>query len=94
MTGRKDLKALAAMDASEGNDGNWILVSDTSSHMTFEVDNLSNPQEYSGMNTITIGNGIGLKISHISIAMIKSYQGTKLPLTNTLCVPQLKMNIL
>lgn len=45
--------------------GNWILDSGASSHMNPNLDNLSEAQEYSGNNFITIGNGLGLNILHI-----------------------------
>lgn len=50
--------------------------------MTPEVKILSDPQEYSGMNSIIIGNGLGLKITHIGTTMIESDDGTQLPLEN------------
>lgn len=88
------MKALAAVENQSNFDGNRILDSGASAHMTPEVDNLSNLQEYSGTETITIGNGLGLHISHIGVTSIKSNSGEILPLINTLCVPKLKMNLI
>lgn len=42
------------------------------------------------MGSITIGNGLDLKITHIGIVMIKTNDEKQLPLINTLYVPQLK----
>lgn len=75
-TCQKAMKTLAAVDNQYGDgDDNWILDSGASSHMTPKVVNLSNPQEYSGMGSITIGNGLDLKITHIGTIMIKTNYG-------------------
>jgi len=60
--------------------------------MTPEVGNLSDTQEYSGTSSIIIG--IGLKITPVGTASIKSENDDILKHKNTLCVPQLKMNLL
>lgn len=52
-------------------DENWLLDSNASSHMTLEVNNLPDIQEYSGNNFITIGNDLGLPISQIGTMKIK-----------------------
>lgn len=72
------MKALAIVDnQSSDGEGNWILDSSASSHMIPEVENLSDPQEYSSMNSIVMGNGLGFKITHIGTTMIKSDDGTQ-----------------
>lgn len=71
-------------------DGNWFLYFGALSHNTLEVDNLFDPQEYSSTKFITIGNDLGLSISHIGTTMIK-IENDNIPLRNILCVPHLKM---
>lgn len=43
--------------------------------MTPDVESLLDAQEYSVKNHIIIGNGLGLRISHIGTAKLKSKNG-------------------
>lgn len=91
-TCRRVTKAMATMEDC-CKDGTWLLDSKASSNMTPNLDNLSKAQEYSGINCITIGNGLGLLLTHISIAKIDT-NSSLIRLRNTLCVPHLKMNLI
>lgn len=62
--------------------------------MTPEIENISDIQEYSSKKLITIGNGLGFKISHIYTVLIKTKNCSGISYKNTLCVPNLKMNLL
>lgn len=78
----------------KAKDGSWLIDSGVlSRHMTPETDNLSDTQEYLGKQFITIGNGLGLPISNIGTAKIRSNNNT-ISLKNTLCVSNLKINLI
>lgn len=81
------LEKYKMMEAIEDDckDENCILDLGTSNHMMSNLENLFNTQEYSCNHYITIGNGLGLPISHIGIASINSDSGS-IPFKNTLLV--------
>lgn len=60
---KKKGKAMAVTE-EDCKDGNWLLDSGTPSHIP-GIHNLSDAQDYSGNMFITIGNDLGLPISHI-----------------------------
>lgn len=71
---RKVGKTITTME-DKGKYNNRLLDSDASSHMTLETHNLSDVQEYSDNKFITIDNGLGLPISHIVTAIMKTDNG-------------------
>lgn len=49
----------------EASEGNRLFDSSATNDMTPDLESLSDVHEYSGMNNITIGNGLGLRISNV-----------------------------
>lgn len=66
-------------------DPNWCLDSGATHHMTSSPNNLSNVQPYSGTDSIVVGNGSQLSISHIGQPTI-STPAKDLSLDGVLCV--------
>ncbi|GAB2267282.1 hypothetical protein Dimus_038662 [Dionaea muscipula] len=67
----------------------WIADSGASTHMTSDVGLLNNVTSYPTKDTVTIGNGEGLPISHIGYSNLGP-----LALNNVLLIPKLKANLL
>jgi hypothetical protein len=71
----------------------WIVVSGANHHVTSDLNNLSSFYVYNGPDTLQIGNGFGLPISHIgSSSFIISNISIKL--TKVLYVPNFTTNLL
>ncbi|KAI8527951.1 hypothetical protein RHMOL_Rhmol12G0114000 [Rhododendron molle] len=51
----------------QNSDPCWYPDTGATSHMTAEMPLLQNPQEYLGSDSVMVGNGAGLRISHTGI---------------------------
>ncbi|KAH9723455.1 retrovirus-related pol polyprotein from transposon RE1 [Citrus sinensis] len=85
----------AFITTSEGvADQGWFLDSGATHHLTNTVQNLSDGKIYFGSNLLTVGNGQGLRITHIGYTQLHTSFGTCLQLQNVLCVPQITKNLI
>ncbi|KAH9805863.1 retrovirus-related pol polyprotein from transposon RE1 [Citrus sinensis] len=85
----------AFITTSEGAaDQGWFLDSGATHHLTNTVQNLSDGKIYFGSNLLTVGNGQGLRITHIGSTQLHTPFGTCLQLQNILCVPQITKNLI
>ncbi|PKU86164.1 hypothetical protein MA16_Dca001995 [Dendrobium catenatum] len=55
---------------SDNNDDNWFLDSGASTHLTNSLDNMSISSPYQGSESVTIGDGSSLKISHTGAGIL------------------------
>ena len=85
-------QALAALTINEESDPNFYVDSGATTHMTNKGGNLIS-KPYFGTDTVFVGNGQSLPITHTGKALLKTTQG-KLHLNNVLVVPKLKKNLL
>ncbi|KAL9438313.1 hypothetical protein AB3S75_024063 [Citrus x aurantiifolia] len=80
---------------SEGvADQGWFLDSGVTHHLTNIVQNLSDGKIYFSSNLLTVGNGQGLRITHIGYTQLYTSFSTCLQLQNSLCVPQITKNLI
>ena len=86
-------QAHSATVASPSTSSPWLLDSGASHHVTMDLDNLSLHAPYDGTEELIIGDGTGLKISHIG-SLSFSYLSSSIKLNNVLCVPALSRNII
>ncbi|KAK9207149.1 hypothetical protein WN943_017434 [Citrus x changshan-huyou] len=85
----------AFITTSEGAaDQGWFLDSGATHHLTNTVQNLSDGKIYFGSNLLIVGNGQGLRITHIGTTQLHTSFGTCLQLQNILCVPQITKNLI
>lgn len=81
---------LAAIQLSNSQDAEWFPDTGASSHITAKAGNLTNLIPYHETDSVMIGNGKCLPISHIGEGKI--YNGTTvLPSKNVLLAPTIKM---
>lgn len=71
----------------------WLLDSGASHHIAIDLTNLSLHSPYQGGDHVMIGNGTGLPITHTGFAKLPS-SSRPLTLTNVLCVPTMKKNLI
>lgn len=67
----------------------WLLDSGASHHVTNDLNNLSLHAPYDGTEELLVGDGMGLKISHIGSMYLSS-----LKLNNVLVVPAMTKNVI
>jgi transposase InsO family protein len=86
---------LAAMAFSSNASSSNCWVSDTAAtdHFTPELANIQQPQAYPGNDSVTVGNGETLPITHIGNAQLHASKHI-LHLRHTLRVPNMKSNLL
>ncbi|PNY01136.1 hypothetical protein L195_g024424, partial [Trifolium pratense] len=72
---------------------NWILDSGANHHITADLNNLSLHSNYEGPDSVTIGDGSGLAISHMGSTHL-STPSTAFHLKNVLCVPKASHNLI
>ncbi|KAJ1695555.1 hypothetical protein LUZ63_012253 [Rhynchospora breviuscula] len=83
--------ASASTDTATSSD--WILDSGASSHVASDLNNLSAFYNYEGIDSLQIGNGMGLPISHIGTAVL-TVSNLKIKLNNVLVVPSFSKNLI
>ncbi|XP_010485017.1 PREDICTED: uncharacterized protein LOC104763328 [Camelina sativa] len=71
----------------------WVLESGATHHMTSDLQNLALHQPYNGDNSIVIGDGSALKITHTGSIPL-SYPSGQLRLNNVFFVPHLHKNLI
>ncbi|KAM1576535.1 hypothetical protein ACFX10_032842 [Malus domestica] len=71
----------------------WIVDSGATSHMTNNYATLQNPEAYTGLEQVYIGDGKGLPITHSGSSSITTSH-SNFSLKNVLFVPDLKHNLL
>ena len=86
-------EALAAMTLNNDNDKIFYADSGATAQMTNQGGNLKSLRPYFGDNSIFVGNGQALPITHTGKASLKTSQGN-LDLNNVLVVPKIKKNLL
>lgn len=86
-------EAVAALTVNEESDPNFYADSGATTHMTNKGGNFLNLKPYFGTDTVFVGNGQALPITHTGKALLKTTQG-KLHLNNVLVVPKLKKKLL
>lgn len=72
---------------------NWLMDSAASHHVTGDLNNLSLHQPYEGPDDIVIGDGTCLNITYIGSSKL-STPTTSFSLSNVLCVPSIKQNLI
>ncbi|XP_042974600.1 uncharacterized protein LOC122306232 [Carya illinoinensis] len=75
------------------NDKKWLVDSTASHNITSDLANLSVHLEYDGTNEVFIGDGLGLRITHVG-SMTFASSLKPFTLTNTLCVPNIHKNLI
>lgn len=70
----------------------WLFDSGASHHVTGDINNLQHFSDYGGPDEINIGDGTGLKISHIGNSTLV-HQDKSFVLDNILCAPSIKSNL-
>lgn len=77
----------------QGSDPCWYPDTGATSHMTADIPLLHQPQEYSGSDSVMVGNGAGLRISHTGNIYFHKF-GSEFKLEDVFCVPAIKKNLL
>jgi hypothetical protein len=71
----------------------WLIDLGASHNITSDLANLTTHSKYDGSNKVILGDGLGLKISHIGSLSLK-FPKKIFCLPNTLCVPYLCKNLI
>jgi hypothetical protein len=72
---------------------NWVFDTGASHHVANSLNNMHIHSEYDGPEEVQIGDGTGLKISHVGSTTLPT-QNTIFNLKNILCVPHAKHNLI
>ena len=75
------------------NAANWLLDSDTTHHLTSDLNNLAMHQPYQGGEDVTIADGSGFNITHSGFTTLTTPL-RHLALNEVLCVPDVKKNLI
>ncbi|KAF8407173.1 hypothetical protein HHK36_006299 [Tetracentron sinense] len=86
-------QALAAMHLSDSENAEWFLNTGATAHITDNPGKLFNLNPYKGKDSVMVGNGNLLKISHIGEEKV-SNGDISIPLKNVLLVPKIKKSLL
>lgn len=71
----------------------WVFDTGASHDVTSNLDNMHIHSEYEGPEEVQIGNGTGLKISHVGSTTLYT-PSTNFQLQDVLCVPHAKHNLI
>ena len=71
----------------------WLLDSGATHHMTSDLNNLAMHQPYNGDDSVLIGDGSGLSITHTGSLSLPS-TSRNLKLQSVLCVPNIQKNLI
>lgn len=76
--------------STKGNATNsrWLMDVGVSHYITYDLSNLSNHSEYDGADEVILGDGSGLKVTHIGSSTL-SCDSQNLKFENTLSVSSL-----
>ncbi|KAJ0027681.1 hypothetical protein Pint_36319 [Pistacia integerrima] len=78
---------------SHQKDTKWLIDSAASHNITGDLANLLVHSEYDGTDEVVIGDGSGLRVSHIGSLVFHSPSRT-FQLNDTLCVPSIRKNLI
>ena len=82
------------MDVSAQNPTNaWLMDSGATHHITSDLQNMKIMQPYHGTDSVLIGDGSGLSISHTGSLSLPTLKH-QLQLNNILCVPNIKKSLI
>ncbi|PKU69447.1 Retrovirus-related Pol polyprotein from transposon TNT 1-94 [Dendrobium catenatum] len=90
-TVQENQKAMVA--STDQSNPDWYLDSGASSHLTNSIENLNQPQPYSGSDSITIGDGRNISIANSGSGILPTPH-SKLKLSQILHIPQISHNLL
>ncbi|MDV3143314.1 MAG: GAG-pre-integrase domain-containing protein, partial [Sweet potato little leaf phytoplasma] len=77
------------------NDPKWLADSGATNHVTADAGNLAVKMDYTGKESLIVGNGTKLKISHTGSTVVpSSLNDASLVLKNILHVPDIKKNLI
>lgn len=71
----------------------WVVDSGASHHITNDVHNFQSPQDYTGPEELTMGDGKSIAISHTGNTSLRT-SNHQFTLSNTLCAPDIKTNLI
>jgi len=72
---------------------NWVFDTGASHHITTNLNNMHLHSEYDGPEEVMIGDGTGLKFSHVGSTSLPT-PNTTLKHNNVVCVPNAKHNLI
>ncbi|KAH9747507.1 hypothetical protein KPL70_004741 [Citrus sinensis] len=79
-------------------DANWYLDSGATHHLTNDINNMHVSEAFAGASKLFVGNDVGLNITHIGSAALKSYNSNNASLTikldDILLMPQITKNLI
>ena len=76
-----------------GDDVGWYVDTGATNHVAFTMANLDNATTYTGPESVTVGDGKQLVISHVGHTTIPSLSSKPLTLQSVLHVPSIKKNL-
>ncbi|KAK8957728.1 hypothetical protein KSP39_PZI001284 [Platanthera zijinensis] len=85
------VQSFAAINLSDQVDHAWYPDTGATNHMTADTAQLEGMTPYSGLDSVMVGNGTGLPITHVAKVSIPR---TSVHLDRVLVVPNLKKNLL
>ena len=86
-------QAFASMKVSDENGKEWVTDSAATAHVTSSTDNLNSLSCYEGNDTVMVGDGAFLPITHLGSATISSPSGT-IRLNDVLVCPKIQKSLL
>ena len=86
------LKSANCAATNDTQEKKWLMDSAASHHINSDLTNLSIHSEYDGTDEVVIGDGSGLKVTHVG-SMSLSSLSKSFHLHNTLCVPNIHKNL-
>lgn len=91
--GRHPPARLAAMATSNriSVEQQWYTDTGAIDHITSDLSNLLIRSEYQGPDKVSVGNGVGLHISHVGSSHVSTPSAT-FNLNNMLCAPNMSAN--